>query len=346
MPVALKDIASEAGVSVGTVSDILNRGRAGLYSRSTRDRVVEVSRKRNYHPHHAAQAMRVNKTRVIGFATVNFSSSGFVDNYRLYPFMVGLNHRLSTQGYHVGQVELAELEDSAAIEPSLPQALHERFFDALVVQYGLSDRAVRFAESLGIPLLWWDSGVFDPVGCIYRDERSVTRELMTHLMDLGHRRIAFMVGEEGWQRYLEGKPAHYSYAHRFETYRTIMEGQGLEIMPIVGGDPDACARQLRKYDATAVLILGNHSIAALEAAHRLHWRIGRDLSIASLDLDPSVPDQHLGVGGMIYDRYDAGRQAAEMVLQTLSTDGKPRTSIQIKNIFEPGRTIAPVEEHH
>jgi LacI family transcriptional regulator len=346
MAVALKDIASEAGVSVGTASDIINRGRASLYSDSTRRRVVEVSRKRNYHPHRAAQAMRANKTRVIGFATVNFSPSGMVDNYRLYPFIVGLNHRLSTNGYHVGQVELAELETSAAIEPYLPHALHERFFDALVVQYGLSDRAARFAESLGIPLVWWDSGVFDPFGCIYRDEQSVTREVMTHLMDLGHRHIAFMVGEGGWQRYLEGNPSHYSYVHRFETYRDIMQGQGLPAMPIVGYDPDACARQLRECNATAVLILGTHSIVLLEAAHRLQWRIGHELSVASLDLDSSTRDQFPGVGGMLYDRYDAGRQAAEMVLQTLADDGQPQPSVKIKNVFEPRQTIAPAEEHH
>jgi DNA-binding LacI/PurR family transcriptional regulator len=178
MPVALKDIASEAGVSVGTVSHRLNRGREELSSRSTHNRVSGVSQKRNYHPRHAAQAMRAHKTRV--------------------------------------------------------------------------------------------------VGC----------------------------------------------------------------------DPGACARQLRECDATAVLIPGNHSMTALEAAHRLQWRIGRDLSIASLDLDPCVHDQYLGVGGMIYDRYEAGRQAAEMVLQTLAAGGQPRASIKIKNIFEPRQTIAPVEEHH
>jgi LacI family transcriptional regulator len=341
---ALKDIAWEAGVSVGTVSDILNRGRSSRYSPETCQRVIEVSIRRQYRPHRSAQAMRSNKTKVIGFAAANFSSTGQINNYPAYSFMVGLNHRLSMEDYHVGLVELAELEGSAQ-ESALPQALHERFFDALVVHYGLSDRAARFAESMGLPLLWWDSGVFEPQGCLYRDEQEITRELMAQLAALGHRRIAFLAGEHGWQNYLAGESSHYSYAHRFETYRTIMQDRGMRAMPLTGYDPSALADQLRQWDATAVLILGSESIPLLEATYRLGWQIGRDLSVASLDLDPRLPSHDGGPGGMVYDRYQAGRQAAEMVLTMAGQADQACPSAIIQSHFEQGGTIGPTREH-
>src|ERR1700760_2641583 len=110
---ALRDIAAKAGVSVGTVSRILNQGRAHLYSPETQNKVMEASRLVGYRPNRAAQAMRQSKTKVIGFATSNLSDQGFLENHGVYPFVVGLSRQLAASGYHVANVECTDLGDKA-----------------------------------------------------------------------------------------------------------------------------------------------------------------------------------------------------------------------------------------
>jgi LacI family transcriptional regulator len=337
--VALRDIAEKAGVSIGTVSRILNQGRAHLFSPETQAKVLEVSRQYGYRPNRSAQAMRRSKSRVIGFAALNMSEDGFLEHYGVYPFVVGLTRELSQHGYHVAFVECRDLGDPN--NPEQPFDIQEHFFDGLVVHYGLSDRAERFAANMGVPLIWWDSGVFEPQGCIYRDEIAVGREVTRQLIEAGHRRIGFMVGRRGWQDYLNGSPTHYSYGQRYESYREEMRAQGLHEVPLVGYDAEELAGQLAREKITAVMMQGLN-IGPLEgAARELGWKIPRDLSVATLDREARILPRGVRVGGMLYDRVDVGARAARMMLARLEEGNQCVPSVRFVGEFDAGDTIGP-----
>ncbi len=343
MNIGLKEISQLSDVSLGTASDILNRGRRHLYSDGTIKRVLSVAQQKGYRANRFAQAMRSRKSGIVGFAAANCTPDGVLDNYNIYPFQVGLNKRLAVAGYHVGIVELAELDRT---NPDVPFGLQELFYGALVVHYGLSPRAMDFARHLGIPLVWWDSGVFEPGGCLYRDEIRASRDLTGHLIGLGHVRIAYMVGQSGWQTYQTGAPAHYSYAQRYESYRATLKRHGLTEMPVVGYDPESLATQLAGYDATALIIQGTNLSMLHEPLARLGWRIGRHLSVATLDREARIRQSGPVVGGMLYDRFAAGEAAAEMVLASLAEPGQQVPSVVLKAQFDVGQTIAKVCKQH
>ncbi len=336
---ALKDIAKIAGVSVGTVSQILNQGRAHLYSAQTRQRVVEISRNFGYRPNRSAQAMRSQKTKVVGFAALNRDEEGQLQNYNVYPFVVGLSSQLARDGYHVAFVECADLGDRD--EPTRPWSVQENFLDGLVVHYGLSDRAARFVHDIGVPAIWWDSGVFEPTGCVYRDEVEVGREVTRRLIELGHRRIGFTVGQHSWQEYCAGRPLHYSYAQRFETYRDELRTRGLHEVPIIGYDPQDLARQLAEHRLTAMIIQGTNTSHLQAPLALLGWRIPQDLSIATLDREAQMPVTGPRIGGMLYDRCAVGEQAARMVLSMLKDDQTDVPSVRYVGKFDIGDTISP-----
>ncbi|HAU38158.1 MAG TPA: hypothetical protein DCX07_10650 [Phycisphaerales bacterium] len=338
MAIVLKDIAKAAGVSVGTVSDILNRGRGHLYSQETRRKVLEASRRHDYRANRVAQAMRSNRTGIVGFATANTTTDGMLDNQTAYPFLVGLNKRLTGAGYHVGMVELAELEQGQTV----PHALKERFYDALVIHYGLTEHAAKFARQMGLPLIWWDSGIFLPEGCICRDETAVSSELTNRLVAMGHRRITYMVGESGWKKYTAGETVHYSYAQRFEAYRAAMHDHGLRERVFVGYDPETCARHLADQKVTAMIIQGVGLSIIPEALSILGWRLGRELSVATLDREARMDTKGPLVGGMLYDRFETGQMAAEMVLSMLRQPQNPVSSVRIPPRFDMGDTINPI----
>ena len=335
----IKEIAEECGVSVHTVSDIINRKRDRGYSAATIERVVEASRRLNYRPNRAAQAMRSRKTREIGFAARNFSPSGELENYVVYPFVVGLSHGLTEHGYHVSLVELEELEfdDSGA----LPAIFEEHRFDGLIINYGLSPQAVSRLPAFDTPVLWWDSGIMGAQNCLYRDESEVARRVTRELIQRGHRNIAFMAGERGWQTYLEGGAAHFSLVHRYQSYRDEMRAQGLRDAVLTGYDIAAMATQLRGLATTAVVMRGASELAFLsQVAHRLQLTIPDDLSVVACDREARHPTRGFLVGGMSYDRYDAGQQAAAMMLATLRAPKKPMASRVLLGDFEAGDTLA------
>ena len=339
MNIGLKEISRLSDVSLGTASDILNRDRRHLYSASTIQRVLSVARENGYRANRFAQAMRSHRSGIIGFAAANCNADGGLDNYNIYPFQVGLNKRLAAAGHHVGIVELSELDQA---NPAVPLGLQELFYSALVVHYGLSPRAMDFARNLGIPLIWWDSGVFEPQGCLYRDEVRVSRELTEHLIALGHTQIAYMVGESGWRKYLDGTSSHYSYAQRYESYRDTLKAHGLVEQPVVGYDPDSIAAQLVAYNATALIIQGTNLATIHEPLALLGWKIGDRLSVATLDREARIRHGGPVVGGMLYDRFAAGETAAEMVLASLAEPSHPISSVVLKPQFDVGQTIGKV----
>jgi LacI family transcriptional regulator len=340
MAIGLKDIAQECGLSAKAVSDILNHGRTHSYRPETCERVQEAARRLNYRPNRTAQTMRSRRTHMIGFVAPAYSSEGLM-NYNIHPFLVGLSHGLTERGYHASLVELKELETGGLDE--LPSILHERFFDALVIHYGLSPGVRHLLPEFDVPALWWDSGVFEPQDCLYRDERKAGRTVTRRLIEAGHRRIAFFGGHSGWESYLAGGPIHYSLAHRYEGYRAEMRAHGLEETVITGYEKAEFAARLRELEPTALILLGLGAGTALlfdQTAHELGWRIPRELSLAVLDREARLPQRGVLVGGLSYDRYAAGRKAAEMTLQTLET-GAPVPSVKLLGDFEMGDTIAP-----
>jgi LacI family transcriptional regulator len=339
MGVGLKEIAKAAGVSVHTVSDILNRGRQDLYRPETRERVLEVSRKFNYRPNRAAQSMRSRKNRIVGFVTVNLSKDGTIENQITYPFMVGVSKRLMQQGYHVGMLELDEIELNNS--DGLPDVLQERFFDGLLVHYGISQHASRFAAKLDIPIVWWDSGVFEKHGCLYRDEEGVGRQVTRSLIELGHRRIAFLLGNPQSQYTGNERPLHFSFMKRYEAYLAEMQAHGLTAATLAGADIASIAAQIKQVGATAVVVFGIGELTfMMQVANELDLRIPHDISVAACDFEARTRVVGVKCGGMAYDRFETGKLAAEMLLKMIDRPAEKQPSVTVLGEFRARDTVA------
>lgn len=334
----IKDIAQICGVSANTVSKILNQGNPNFSRPETRARVFEVARQLGYKPNRAAQSMKAQRTRVIGFVTANLSAqTGNLHNAVVYPFLIGLSHALTERGYHVCLIELKEVELSA----QTPGALQERFFDGLVIHYGLSPRAAHLLPEFDIPAIWWDSGRFEPEKCLFRNEREIGAQITQKLVDLGHQRIACFFTPGLWRDQQEGRWVHYSFVHRWESYCQVLRENGLEPIPIAAKDADEVAAQIKKLGVTAVLNLSGSFQVLERAACRLKNRIPEDLSLATFDREARLGREAITIGGMIYDRYEAGQTAAQMLFHLLDGDADSVPSVELGGKFDPADTIAP-----
>ena len=341
MPVNLKEIATKAGVSIQTASDILNCGRHDRYDPKTQARVREIALQHHYRPQRSGRVLRSQTTGIVGFVAANFSpKDGRLEHYDVYPFLVGVSHYLTACDYHVGLVELAEIEQGSS--QKLPPSLQERFFEGLIVHWGLEERFRKIFRLWGISAVWWDTGSFAPTNCLDRDETEVGQAVTKRLIELGHRRIGLMVGQRSWQQYQRtGQPPHYSYAQRYESYRAQLRRHKMTEIPLIGYDVAALAAQMKEHQLTAVITQSAASIPIVQlAAQSLSWRVPEDLSVAACDVEARVRPTDMQVGGMAYDRYAVGQQAAEMLLRILRASSKSAPSVKFTGEFSMGDTIA------
>src|SRR5580704_19152376 len=122
MPVRMKDIARDLGVSIVTVSKVLRNG--GDISEETRDRILKRMKEMNYRPNLAARALVTGRTFSMGLVVPDL----------VHPFFAvlatGMSKVLRSQGY--GLIISCSEEDPELEQQELEQLLTRRV-DALVI---------------------------------------------------------------------------------------------------------------------------------------------------------------------------------------------------------------------
>lgn len=329
-----------AGVSVMTASNVLRgaqRNGRVLFSEGTARKVTRAARKIGYVPNRAARSIRTRSTGVTGFVTSNYSkASGLVEGVPIYPFLVGLSHGLSATGRHVALIELDELDLK---KKTTPRVLEENFLDALVIHGVDSQNASRFAPAR-IPTIYWDSELKKTENCIQRDEFSVGESVTRRLLELGHTRIAFHIGSgANWDAYQKNRPTHFSFPQRYEGYASALRERALPLRRISGYEPERLARQIARHQITAVV--ASNAFVFASALAVLGKTIPRDFSLLSCDVEAGVFNRE-GLGGALYNRYEAGRVAAQMIIQRLESQGASVPSKVWPTKISDGSTAAPI----
>ncbi|RMD76115.1 MAG: LacI family transcriptional regulator [Lentisphaerae bacterium] len=334
----LKEIAKACGYSVNTVSDILNRGNARLYREETINKVREVAREMNYRPNRAAQAVRKQRMGTIAFLAPNCLNGTELTNYLIYPFLVGANHFLITRKFHLLLMEIDEFPAKQAASP-----LDEAFADGFIVHFGIPQYICEEIIRTGIPTVWWDSNTMQPMNCINRNEYEVGYRITRELLDLGHRRIAFY-GYELEDDPITNPGCHYSSRDRYRGYCHAMEEAGLPVLVIERTDVEGIRRNLLAQRPTAVITLGSSPhCGPAEIAHAaatIGLKVPDQLSIASCDLEARIRPAVFQIGGMTYDRFQTGWEAAQMLFEIIGNNGKPTSSRSFSGEFRLGHTIA------
>lgn len=338
-PISIRAIAKALGLSPMTVSNIINdNGRRALHGEETQKLVLDYARKHKYRLTQLGISLRAQKTGLIGFVAKNYSlQDGVLEFDEVYPFLVGMGSYLSEHDYHVGLVEVSE------IEQGIPRGLKRRFYDGLVIHWALAKRFHAILPELDLPVLWWDVGNFEPTNCLDRDETEVSRILTRRLIQLGHQQIGYLVGRSGWEQYQRGDLSlHYSYKQRYEGYRDELRRNRLKEIHLEGYDPEPLAQQIQQHGITAVVTQDAGFIHLMRrVSHLLKIEIPRDLSVVACDFEKRKRRFSEKADGISYDRYDIGQRAAEMMLKLVETPSQPVPSLRYTGDLVLGNTSGP-----
>lgn len=198
--ITIKDIAAECGVSVSTVSNVLN-AKSNKVSKEVTDRILSVVKEKGYKPNYLAQNLRASSTKTIGIIVedlILFSTS---------PIIEGAMQKAEDMGYSV-VIENVRLfgrwndkwmhEDGLYQSALLPvmskmEALH---VDGIVYIAGYEHEVRIPNRPEGVPFaVVYASSEDKTVPCFKLDDEAGGYALYSYLYSMGHRKIAIITGE-------------------------------------------------------------------------------------------------------------------------------------------------------
>ncbi|GGS07886.1 LacI family DNA-binding transcriptional regulator [Deinococcus sedimenti] len=209
--VTIRDIAREAGVSISTVSRALN-GQVPV-APDKRQRVLDATRRLGYEPNAAAQGLVRGRSMTVGILTQDIASPFYSEVSR------GIDVELAGSGYQPIFVNGHwEIQDEAAAIT----ALTRRQVDALIVLGGRLEASQLRDLHARMPLVVVGRQVPGLDGaCLSVDNVQGAFLATTHLIQLGHRRIA----------HVAGIPSQRDAVDRLEGYRLALAAAGLPFDP-------------------------------------------------------------------------------------------------------------------
>lgn len=304
----IRDVARRADVSVATVSRVIND--SPLVSDGTRQKVLDVIADLDYIPNPNAQRLSLGRTLTIGVILPFLTLPSFVERLR------GVQSALEDSGY---DLILYSVESPPKIESYLKKlSRRDHIGGAIIISLPLDDAYVERFETAKIPAILLDA-VHPRMNRVIVDDVAGGYKATRHLIDLGHRRIAFL------SDYLENPFGFVSMRHRYQGYRQALAEAGLPFVPTYHREGELGGREafqeakdlLSLQDApTAVFAASDtHAIGVLKAAHELGIRVPEQLSVIGYD---GIRDaEYLDLTTVQQPLFDSGVESANILLASL-----------------------------
>jgi len=279
MSATLKDIAEKTGVSVSTVSRVLHdNSKKYKISEETQEKVKQAAKDLGYRINTLARGLRLQKTNEIGVIVPDIANPFFS------AVIKSLAGELRKGGYNF---IVYDTDEDIGIERSAIKSLLEKRVDGLIIaSVGQEFSHIEKIRDAHIPLVMIDR-CFDSldVDSVSVDNVKGALFAVNHLINEGHRRIAFIQGLHGT----------YANVTRLEGYKQALSdaGIGIDEHLIVGDD----FRSLNGYletkhllklasPPTAIFTAGDLiALGSLEACRENGVSIPKDISLVTFD-DP------------------------------------------------------------
>jgi len=312
----LKDVATAAGVHASTVSRALSPDKRMLVNTETREHIEQVAKDLHYRPDKVASSLRRGRTNVIGVMVADLG------NPFISPVLRGIENALT--GRSVMQL-VVESRDSSDRLARLCEALIDQRVDAIITTAARTgDRSTlrRVAEEVPVVIAVRDLPNLG-VATVAHDDVLGGQLAARHLVDLGHTRLASLVGPDDVS----------SFRRRRRGFRDAAADAGLDVLEISDATVLPTVEEGRRlmellladhrHDMPSAVFVHNDPMAvgALDAARAAGLECPDDLSIVGYNnnaltafLDPSLTTIHL-------PGYELGRLAADTVIGMLDEPG-------------------------
>ncbi|HEY7324470.1 MAG TPA: LacI family DNA-binding transcriptional regulator [Streptosporangiaceae bacterium] len=327
--VSIREVAAEAGVSVGTVSNVLNRPE--LVAKQTRDRVNAAIRKLGFVRNESARQLRAGRSRTIGLVVLDVANPFFTDLAR------GVEDAVSKAGLAVILCNSDEQEDK---EQRYLELLEEhRVQGVLITPVGAAANLERL-QRRGTPVVLLDSRASSHGQCSVAVDDVLGGDLaVTHLIENGHEQIAYISGPPAIRQVAdrhEGALRALSRAGRPKDSLLVIETSALNVASGMWAgaaivEMPATSRPTAVFCANDLMALG-----VLQEMTRNRVRVPEDISIVGYDDIEFAAAAAVPLTSVRQPRSELGRTAARLLLEE-ADDAQHHQHRQV--IFEPELVI-------
>lgn len=312
MKPTIKQVAETAGVSIATVSRVINE--IDNVNPETRDKILRVVSDLKYTPNPAARGLIMKRTEAIGLLLPDLHGEFFSEIIR------GVDEAVQLQKYHL--LVSSSHNDRLEIEAAL-KFMRGRV-DGIIIMSPQVDSDILLANlPKSIPAVLLNCHINDPhFDTIVTDGFSGAKEMVSYLLGIGHTRIAVIKGGDNNSESQE----------RLRGYQTALSEHGLAHNAALEFDGDftetsgfEAAKKILKMEErpTAIFALNDSmAIGAIGAIREAGLRIPNDISICGFDdipvakyLSPSLTSVHVPI-------HDLGVMAINRLFSRLHNQSK------------------------
>jgi LacI family transcriptional regulator len=312
MPVTLQDIADRLGVSVATVS----RALAGYsdIAAETRARVLQAAEEMGYRPNISARRLQQQRTETLGFV-IPTHGPRFADPF-FSELLAGIGNEAAEQEYDL--LVSTQAPGGEELKTYKRMVMEQRVDGMLVVRTRQKDARIAYLLKERFPFVAFGRSDLE-AGFPYLDVDSKhgLRQIVQHLIDGGHRRIAYI-----------SAPTDLMFAsHRLAGYKETLATNGIpfdQSLLIEGELTErsgyAAAMQLLSDNPRPSAIVACNDLMALgaiSAARELGLAVGRDLAVTGFDDVPLAAHAHPPLTTVRQPIYEIGRRMCRMLIRLL-----------------------------
>lgn len=322
--VTIKDIATEAGVSIALVSFVMNNRTTGKenyrVNKETSQRILEIADKLNYQPNNAARTLRSGRTYTIGVIVSDISNRFFADIARC------IEDRAYKHKYTVlfGSTD----ENPQKLENLIEVFRHKGVDGLIVVPCEGSDEIIRNVARQRVPLVLLDREVKDAeVSSVVLDNYRAGVQTTSALLKQGFKRIDMI-----------------SYAmplsnirQREDGYKFYMERAGLgdhvrihRLRHDKLGGIEKVIREAKARDVEAFVFATNTlATAGLTTIFRNGWQVPQDFAMACFDSNEAFDIYKTAVAYVRQPIEEFGSEALDLLMKSIDQKDRPANHTRV-----------------
>ncbi len=318
MKTTIYDVAEKAGVSISTVSRVINN--TGRISAKTKKRVLEVIEQLGYQPSVVASALTGKRTRTIGLIIPDVAN----------PFFAAVARRVEDRGRELGfNLLMCNTDNNPETEDMYLSLLKQKSVDGIII--GTTTRNHRvlkelLQENLPVALIAQDIPELT-IDVVSVDDYLGGYQAASHLVSLGHKRIAILLGNMN----------RTSDKYRLQAFRQVLEDNGLELEEDLVirtdyslEDGKRAARGLLTSPKRPTAIFACFDFLAIgvyQAAKELGLHIPDDVSVVGFDntILASIVDPPLTTIAQPID--EMGRQVMDLLVREIEGEKKTKQRV-------------------
>lgn len=313
MKITIKEVAQLAGVSIATVSRVLNE--KNKVHASTRNKVQQAIEHLNFQPDQNARTMISKSTKTIGMLVPELKNEFWV------LLLDVVQKELWERGYTliVGSTDRQKEKEIAFARSFIERRVDGIIYGSSVIETveEMTD-TIELTKRYGIPFVTLDPAI-SQADCVFGDHIQGATDATEHLIRLGHRNIAYIGG-----RAVSNK-RELGYRNAFMMHHLIVNEaliQRIEGLPTFEHGYEAARRLLQSGEKFTAIFCGNDMLAfgTIRALEEHGWAVPHDIAVVGYDDVHSARLLKPALTTVRQPLQDIGEALVELIMDSPSKD--------------------------